>query len=237
MVAWHGFRQNGQAFAKMGELLPAGYTLYAPDLPFHGETAWQEAEYGVNDLWAIVEQLTDEEEEAKVILAGFSLGGYLAGGMAVARPEATQGLLLLAPDTRLTTWGWLTHRVPHAWRVRLQRWLDKPGRLLQLADRLYRYSMLDRFALAFLHRTVADRSRRWQLFGTWRSRVHFPFSFSALRQLDCPLQVVLGRDDPLIPVAKLQKRLGKYARVVLVGSGHDLLPVAGQWIEEVINEG
>lgn len=237
IVAWHGFRQNGRAFAKMGALLPEGYTLYAPDLPFHGETDWQADEYGVADLWAVVDQLPGySQREVPVVLAGFSLGGYLAGGMAMARPEGTQSLLLLAPDTRLTTWGWLTHRVPYAWRVRLQHWLDKPGRLLQLADRLYRFGMLDRFALAFLHRTVADSSRRRQLFGTWRARAHFPFTFAGLQQLKCPLQVVLGRQDPLIPVDSLQKRMGKYARTVLVDSGHDLLPIAGQWVEQIAND-
>lgn len=234
IIAWHGFRQNGQAFAKMGHFLPEGYTLYAPDLPFHGETKWQADEYDTADLWAIVTQIPGCGKEQKIVLAGFSLGGYMAGGMALEQPHRVARLLLLAPDTSLTAWGWLTHRIPYAWRIGLQRWFNKPGRLLHWADRLYRFGLIDRFALTFLHRTVADQSRRRQLFGTWRARAHFPFTFAGLAKLDCPLQVVLGTEDPLIPADKVQKRMAHSAAIMMIEAGHDLLPGAEHWIDQVL---
>lgn len=222
IVAWHGFRQNGRAFAKIGMHLPEGYSLCAPDLPFHGKTDWQAPDYQPEDLWALTATLMHRFEANMFTLAGFSLGAQLSVGMALIRPQSIREIWLIAPDTPLTKWGWFTYHVPHSWRCSLQRIFSRPGRLLHWADRLYRLRLIDRFTLTFLHRNMANSADRQQLFGTWRARATFPFSFRQLRRVPIPVTVYLGRRDPLVPYRRISRRLRADISVKILDIGHEI---------------
>lgn len=222
LVALHGFRQNGQAFAKMAATLPAGTRLLAPDLPYHGATRWSGQEYYPEDLELLIRELLRREEVHTLHLLGFSYGGLLAASLAIRSELPIDRLTLLAPDSPKTKWGRFTFGVPYRWRLSIERLFDEVGGRMWWADRLFRYKIIDRFTLTFLNRNLADARRRRQLFGTWRARAHFPFSFRAVRNLSIPVRVILGEKDSLIPARPLVKKFRGLDVEVLEG-GHDLL--------------
>lgn len=222
LVALHGFRQNGQAFAKMGTTLPAGTTLFAPDLPYHGGTQWHASEYKPEDIELLITELLRRMKAEHFHLVGFSLGGQLAAGLAIRFKLPIKGLTLLAPDTPKTKWGRFTFGMPYPWRLTMERLFDRVGGRMWWADRLFRYKIIDRFTLTFLNRNLADARRRKNLFGTWRARAYFPFSFRAVRDLSIPVRVVLGKKDSLIPAKSLAKKF-RGLDVEVVEGGHDLL--------------
>jgi pimeloyl-ACP methyl ester carboxylesterase len=222
LVALHGFRQNGQAFAKMATTLPTGTTLLAPDLPYHGGTQWHAAEYKPEDIELLITELLWRTKAEHFHLLGFSLGGQLAVGLAIRFKLPIKQLTLLAPDTPKTKWGRFTFGMPYPWRLTMERLFNRVGGRMWWADRLFRYKIIDRFTLTFLNRNLADARRRKNLFGTWRARAHFPFSFRAVRDLSIPVRVVLGKKDSLIPAKSLAKKFRGLDVEVLEG-GHDLL--------------
>jgi len=221
-VALHGFRQNGQAFAKMVVTLPPNTTLFAPDLPYHGATHWQAPEYGPEDLEILIRALLQRKEAEDLHLIGFSFGGLLAASLTIRSQLPINQLTLLAPDSPKTKWGRFTFGVPYRWRLIMERLFDRVGGRMWWADRLFRYKIIDRFTLSFLNRNLADTRRRRQLFGTWRARAKFPFSFRAIRELSIPVRVILGKEDSLIPAKPLAKKL-RGLDVEVVEGGHDLL--------------
>ncbi len=222
VVALHGFRQNGQAFAKMATALPAGTTLFAPDLPYHGATQWSGPEYRPEDMELLIRALLQRKGAHSLHLIGFSYGGLLAASLAIRGELPIDQLTLLAPDSPKTKWGGFTFGVPYRWRLSIERLFDRVGGRMWWADRLFRYKIIDRFTLTFLNRNLADARRRRQLFGTWRARAHFPFSFRKVRDLPMPVRIILGEKDSLIPAKKLIKKF-RGLGVEVVEGGHDLL--------------
>ena len=59
IVALHGFGESGKSFAHWGRSLPQGFTLFAPDLPFHGSSTWQEGKpFTVAHLRDLIGEIT-----------------------------------------------------------------------------------------------------------------------------------------------------------------------------------
>lgn len=229
LVALHGFRQNGQAFAKMATTLSAESTLYAPDLPYHGATHWPVPEFGPEDLEAMIGEILKRKQAHHLHLIGFSFGGLLAAGLAIRGLVPIAQLTLLAPDSPKTKWGRFTFGMPYRWRLTIERLFDRVGGRMWWGDRLYRYKIINRLTLTFLNRNLADARRRRQLFGTWRARANFPFSFRKVRDLSIPVRIILGEKDPLIPAKSLTKKF-RGLDVEVVDGGHDLLKVDDRWM-------
>jgi 2-succinyl-6-hydroxy-2,4-cyclohexadiene-1-carboxylate synthase len=89
LFALHGFTQRAAAFEELEWYLQVPVT--APDLPGHGEEplrSWEETIDWISDLVAA--------HPAPPILAGYSMGGRLALGVAVERPESISGLIMMS---------------------------------------------------------------------------------------------------------------------------------------------
>lgn len=222
VVALHGFRQTGQAFARLAAHLPADTVLYAPDLPYHGKTVFRAPFYHPETLEDLIGQLLDRTGTQSLHLVGFSMGCHLAVGLALRTPWPFHQLTLMAPDTPITKWGWVSFRSPLCLRVRLYRFFESGANYSGWMDALQRWRIIDSFTSVFLKRTLRTSDQRLQLFGSWRSRSFFPFSFKKLRAVPLFLRVILGEQDPLIPTERLKKRL-KGVAVIMVSGGHEVV--------------
>ncbi|NRB64170.1 MAG: alpha/beta hydrolase [Saprospiraceae bacterium] len=222
ILALHGFRQSGLVFAKT--LAPSSdrFTIVAPDLPFHGRTVWDQQEYTPHDLEQLCWQLINKMGVQNFTLAGFSLGGQLACGLAIRGTLPINRLILLAPDTPATKWGWFTFGIPYASRKALQRLFNRIGDQYRWLERLYQFRILDRFTYYFLRRNLAEKAGRNQLFGTWRARGYFQSTFRNVAQLPIPVHIHLGQEDPLIPAQKIKQKWNMLD-VNLHATGHNIL--------------
>lgn len=82
LVLVHGFTQTGASWASIAdELRGDGHEVLTPDLA------------SGPDLWSVAEQLADAAGEATYV--GYSMGGRVALHVALARPAAVRGLVLL----------------------------------------------------------------------------------------------------------------------------------------------
>ena len=94
LVLLHGSQLSGAQWARYGALLGPDVELVVPDLPAHGsrrgeEFTWERA------LEVVTEAVEGGDAGAPVVLAGHSLGGYLAMAWASEHPQRLAGLALL----------------------------------------------------------------------------------------------------------------------------------------------
>lgn len=98
VVLLHGFSSTSRVWREVTPLLPPHMQLIAVDLPGHGRVAAPAALATIGgfvaDAW---ETLHSGRVEQPRVLAGHSLGGAVAIGMAFARPGDVRALVLMAP--------------------------------------------------------------------------------------------------------------------------------------------
>jgi len=80
-------------------LTAAGYSIYAPDLYGHGESAHPNdpKKYAIDNYFASVRSWLHTEGVEKPLLIGHSLGGYLALRYTLKHPENVRQLVLINP--------------------------------------------------------------------------------------------------------------------------------------------
>ena len=84
----HGFMGLGADFCALASQLPGTHLLV--DLPGHGRSLWERDSIGFESTLEALLQVVPE----RFRLVGYSLGGRLALALALARPEAVDGLVL-----------------------------------------------------------------------------------------------------------------------------------------------
>lgn len=137
LVLVHGTRMNAGQWGPYAQLLP-GAEVVAVDLPGHGT---REGEPFTTEaaLAVIGRALTAGESAGPVVLAGHSLGGYLATLYAHAHPEQLSALVLVGasadPRTRLAVVYRIFARViPLVGADRMARFTNGVMRRLGLGD-------------------------------------------------------------------------------------------------------
>lgn len=100
LLAFHGIGQDGPScFAPILNSLGIHYTIYAFDLPFHGQHG--DAPFEViskNDWKASVAHFLEENNITRFDITGFSIGGRFALATLEAFPENIDNVFLIAPD-------------------------------------------------------------------------------------------------------------------------------------------
>ena len=97
VVFLHAFPLNAAMWQAQLEAVPAGWRVIAPDYRGFGESS-PPAPATMNDLAGDVVDLLDHLEIHEAIVAGCSMGGYVAFELLASAPNYVQGLLLI--DTR-----------------------------------------------------------------------------------------------------------------------------------------
>ena len=87
VICFHGYGEEATLYSFLEKYAGNHFTFYAIDLPFHGQTKWNDGlAFTHNDLQQIVETILTERNE-KLILMGFSLGGRIALSFYQSQPE------------------------------------------------------------------------------------------------------------------------------------------------------
>jgi pimeloyl-ACP methyl ester carboxylesterase len=136
VFAFHGYGESAAAFAFLGEAIGDDFTLVAIDLPFHGQTEWNDGLFfDPVDLLFLLRAIeaalvstqpapSDPSSPATPLttgptpppalylpgwwLLGYSMGGRIALQLLQNSPQLVDKLVLLAPDgLKLNPWYWL----------------------------------------------------------------------------------------------------------------------------------
>lgn len=233
LLCLHGYGESEKSFRFLENYLPAGYRLFAIDLPFHGKTQWEEGlNFTPGDLLAIINGLCEQYtiQHARLTIAGFSMGGRMALQLLQNIPAQTDRVLLLAPDgLKVNFWYRLATRTTIGNRLfhfTMQRpnwfmWLLKAGNKLGIINQ-----SIYKFCQYYIH----DRQVREELYNRWTSMRHFKPQLSIIKRIvvqhSIPIRLLYGRHDRIIRHERAEKfrhGIESLCTLQVIPTGHQVL--------------
>lgn len=233
LLCLHGYGESEKSFHFLEAHLPAGYRLLAIDLPFHGETQWNEGfNFSTDDLLAIINSICGLHTgyTGRLTLAGFSMGGRIALGLLEKIPAQTDKVILMAPDgLKVNFWYRLatrtiignrffsfTMRHPQ-WFV----WLLKAGNTVGLINQ-----SIYKFTNYYIH----DKNVREELYHRWTCmrniKPRLPAIKKSVVKYAIPVRLLYGRYDRIIRHERAEKfRVGieSFCTLRIIPTGHQVL--------------
>lgn len=217
VVLLHGFGGDKDTWLFNLDALAEGRTVYALDLPGHGESGKEVADGSVAGLAATVSGALDALGIDRVDLVGHSMGAAVAMAVAAAAPGRVRSLALLAPaglGQEINT-GYLRGFVAAQSRRELkphveQLFADPALVTRELLENVLKFKRLDGAQAALS--AVLDGF----LAGEGQATV----LAEPVAALGIPTLVVAGAEDRVIPPGHAGALGGKAAVHVLEGKGH-----------------
>lgn len=242
LLAFHGFSEKASGFKQIMPALADTYTVYAFDFPFHGQTDWQEkADFTVNELITLIDQLASREQFTAFALMGFSMGGRLCLRLVAPFRHRLTRIFLIAAD------GIRTHKVFDiamypVWGRWLFRWvMQRPHFFFRVVGILYRSRLISRFLYEFAHNHMDTKEKRQRIFYTWVSLKNFSPPVAKVQALlvadGIPVHLFFGaRDEVIRPeVGEAFCKHVPQATFDLIPKGHQLVhPVLIPYLQKYV---
>jgi len=95
LVLLHGFPQSGVLWQKVWGALSESFTVIAPDLPGVGGSSFSGRALTMEKMAESVKLILDAEHISEAVIAGHSMGGYVAMAFAELYPKTLQGLCMV----------------------------------------------------------------------------------------------------------------------------------------------
>jgi pimeloyl-ACP methyl ester carboxylesterase len=216
LVLVHGTRVTGAAWRLPAyqEVL-AGFDVVTPDLPGHGARLGER--FTTEAATAVIGEAVEGGDPAEpVVLAGHSLGGYMAMAYAAKHPTRLAGLVLVGASAVPRGPGAAAYRAFASLIPRLGA-----QRLARLSNRA-----MARLTDEQTARAVLDEGESYAATADAWAAVMADGDPSLLREVTCPVLLVSGQWDQLRVHARQFAAQCRDARVVVVPRATHLLPLS-----------
>lgn len=234
MVCFHGYGESGTLFGFLEKYVSDQLTLYAIDLPFHGNTEWNEGlEFTTADLISIVEGIMGETNSAgteRYTLLGFSLGGRVVLSLYQAIPHAIERIVLMAPDgLKVNFWYWLSTQTWMGNKL-FSYSMKNPGWFFAFLKMLNKLRWVNASIFKFVNYYIGNKQARKDLYQRWtgmrKLKPDLALVKKLIRQYRTPVRLVYGKYDRIILPArgeKFQKGIEAYCTITIIHSGHQVV--------------
>jgi pimeloyl-ACP methyl ester carboxylesterase len=235
VVLVHGITSSSASWAHVMPRLARRFTVIAPDLLGHGESAKPRGDYSLGAYASGVRDLLVALGHDRATFVGHSLGGGIAMQLAYQFPERCERLVLVdsgglgrevSPLLRAATLPGSDVVLPLLAHTGL---LEAGRRVGALLERVGVRVATDVVEMARGHATLNDHQARAAFLHTLRGIIdHGGQRVSALNRLylaqHVPFMIVWGERDPIIPVAH-----GRAAHALVPSSRLEIFPEAGHF--------
>lgn len=220
-VLLHAFPFDGSMWDAVAEALHAqGHEVLAPDLRGFGSSPLGER---TPDIGVLVDDVLALLGDRPAVIAGCSMGGYVALGIAARRPDLVAALALV--DTKATADPERARehrlRIAEAAEAGEAWWAGMVDGLLGETTRRTRPDHVARVEAAL--ETASPRTVAW----AQRAMAARPDSRGALAMLTAPVVVVMGEEDTMSPLAEqeLMREAAPHAGWVPIPEAGHLTPI------------
>jgi len=219
LILIHGFPFTRQMWERQTTSLATKYRVITPDLRGFGESSGTPSsiEEMANDLHALIKHL----DLSACVVAGFSMGGYVAFRYFALHIERVKALVLVSTRAEADTAEAREGRYAAIERIRSE---GAEKYLAEFSRRLVSPQTLDTDpSLVAKVRRYMGVPRAETLIGALKAMSERPDSSYLLPIIVVPTLVVAGADDKIIPVTVAREMAGKIRGakcVVIGGAGH-----------------
>lgn len=239
LLAFHGIGQDGPAcFSAIEKFLGQHYTIYAFDLPFHGQNSGVPFEVVSKIAWKeSIQSFLNQNHITRFDISGFSIGGRFALATLEAFAENIDNAFLIAPDgvsehpmytlaTRVPPARWI-----YGWLMRHPRIffsIVQTARTLQLASKSL---------VRFTQQVMNTPEKRQTIYQSWVAFRNLRFDIHELARTasanGVKVLLFVGVYDNLLKPQAVSKlaRLLPADQYIELKSGHTrLVEHAAAWI-------
>jgi pimeloyl-ACP methyl ester carboxylesterase len=237
IFCFHGYGEDGSSFSFLEKYAGSQYTFFAMDLPFHGDTQWNDGlSFTTNDLLLIIEKILAENNKQSVIdtvpftLMGYSLGGRIALSLYEKVPSRIEKIILLAPDgLKVNFWYWLSTQTwignkLFAFTMKHPRWFFG---FLKMLNKL---KLVNASIFKFVNYYIGDENIRQLLYNRWTSLRKLKPNLRSIKlsiqHNNTPLRLIYGKHDRIIRPGrgeKFMQGIEKNSNLLVIHSGHKVL--------------
>ncbi len=236
-LVFHGFGHQHQDMLPFEALVDEEKRFIFIDIFYHGRSVWRDHNRVLDkSVWKmLLEQLMEEEHFTSFHLIGYSMGGKFSLLTYELFPEQTKSLCLLAPDGIKTGIWYSLTSYPGGLNPLFKNVIFRPKRFFSLVEGLRRIGIVDQSLLKFMRNEMGTRSKRAQVYLTWRVfgglQIQLNQIISSLKTHQTPITLYLGEFDKMITETNLKRFSSRipHIKVWVLPVGH------GQLIEAVVN--
>jgi pimeloyl-ACP methyl ester carboxylesterase len=240
---FHGYGEEAVSFSFLEKYAGNEYTFFAIDLPFHGQTEWNDGlNFTTNDLQQIIETILHENnrqlatsrhperEGQQLSLIGFSLGGRVALSLYEKMSMRFERLVLLAPDgLKVNFWYWLA----------TQTWIGNrffsftmryPGWFFGILKLLNKLNLVNTSIFRFVNYYIDHKEFRRQLYARWTTLRKLKPNLAQIKLFvksnQTKVRLIYGKHDRIILSSvgeKFKKGIEENCTLSDIHSGHQLL--------------
>ncbi len=236
-VCFHGYGEEANSFDFLSQYAGNEYRFLAIDLPYHGQTDWQE---GLNLLPAELEEILHllfeqvsidyRQPDFRYTLAGYSLGGRVCLSLYQLHPEAVDRLVLLAPDgLKMNFWYWLATQT-RAGNQFFAFTMKKPQWFFGLIKLMHKTGLINTSIFKFVKYYIGDPVVRQELYNRWTSLRKLKPDLSTVKkqitQNHTALRLIYGIHDRIILSSvgkKFIRAIETESRLIEIHAGHQVL--------------
>lgn len=234
---FHGYGEEAGSFSFLEKYADDQYTFFAIDLPFHGQTKWNDVlNCTIKDIQQILEKILTENYQQPVTgnqqlcLIGFSLGGRVALSLYEKMPSQIEKLVLLAPDgLKVNFWYWLSTQTWVGNKLFIYT-MKHPGWFFFLLKILNKLKLVNASVFKFVNHYIGDQQARDVLYKRWivlrKIKPDLKKIKSLISKNNTPVRLVYGKHDRIIlPTRgeKFIKGIEKHCTLSVIHSGHQVL--------------
>lgn len=231
-ICFHGYGEDGKLYSFLEKHAGELYTFFSIDLPFHGNTEWNEdLLFTHHDLSQIIFCIVGQKEiNNQLTLMGFSLGGRIALSYYQTHPEQINKIVLLAPDgLKVNFWYWLATQTKIGNRLFAYS-MKKPGWFFIFLNGLNKAGLVNASIFKFVNYYIGNKDVRQLLYLRWTTlrklkpdlqRIKF-----FIRKNKTTTRLVYGKYDRIIlPIRgqKFQKGIEEFCSLTIIHSGHQVV--------------
>ena len=235
LICLHGFGEEAASFSFLEKAIGHSFTLIAINMPFHGETVWNEGLlFTPEDLHEIIISLVQtcrpQPIPEKINFLAYSMGGRLALAYFQQYPQLVKSISLVAPDgLHKNRWYWFATQTSAGNRL-FKFTMQQPQYFLGMVKILGKINLLNKSVAKFVACYLEDETIRTALYKRWttmrRFRPNLPLIQQLIRQNKIPTKMLFGEHDRIILYhrgQKFQRGLEEWVGVKTIKAGHQLL--------------